>query len=72
MRKNSKSLRKSSPKKKLLSKKIECSSCLKTKINPISIQSSLYNKHSACQKNYHHITLIDNLLDKKSSIISIH
>ena len=69
MRKNSKSLRKSSLKKKVQPKKLECIECLKLKINPLSVQLSLNNKHSASQKNYHNIKLIDNLLNEKHKSI---
>ena len=60
MRKNNKSLRKSTP-KKTSPKKSYCTQCIKSSFNPSNIQRSLYNKYSATQIKYHDISLIDDV-----------
>jgi hypothetical protein len=64
MRKNSKSLRKSSPIK--LTKKRDCfKKCEKKEITSLNIQHSLSRKYSSTQ-NFHYITSVNKFLNEES------
>jgi len=64
MRKNSKSLRKSSPIK--LSKKKDClKKCEKKEVSSFNIHHSLSRKYSSTQ-NFHYITSVNKFLNEES------